>query len=86
MPRSRQFSTMLYASDRQEACNSPASQARLISSTSDRCSSESRSSQFGGFRFTRAPAATASRRLDEPVAEGVEDAGEVAADFGDGFF
>ncbi len=85
MPRSRQFSTRLTASDRPDAANSPASQARLMSSTSARCSAVSRSSQFGGFRRTRATAATASRRLDEPVAEGVKDAGDVSAALGDRF-
>jgi hypothetical protein len=58
----------------------------LISSISSRCVAVRRSNQFGGFRFSETLAATASRRLDEPVAEGVEDAGEVAANLGDGFF
>ena len=83
MPRSRQLATRLRASERHEAWSSPETQARLISSTSARCSSESRSSQFGGFRFRQAFAATASRRLDEAVAEAVEDAGDVSAALGD---
>ena len=86
MPRARQLSTRLIASERQEACSSPASHAFLMSSISSLCCGERRSNQFGGFRFSQAPAATASRRLDEPIAEGVEDAGEVAANLGDGFF
>jgi hypothetical protein len=85
MPRSRQLSTRLTASDMAEAWSSPASHARLISSISARCSAGSRSRKFGGLRRRVAAPATASRRLDEPVADCVEDAGEVAGAFGDRF-
>ena len=51
-----------------------------------RAAGGSRLNQSSGRRPDEAVEATASRRLDEPVAEGVEDSGEVAADFGDRFF
>ena len=83
MPRSRQCRTSSLASDLADAVILPAFQATFTPATSSRCSLGRTLNQSCGPLPNDAVAATASRRLDEPVAEGVEDAGEVAADFGD---
>lgn len=84
MPRSRQCLTSSWASDRAEASSRPDCHAAFTPATSAWWSGGSRLNQSQARRPVEAVADTASRR--EPVAEGVEDAGEVAADFGDGFF